>query len=221
MSSAVETVHLTHLLYGLRLMLARPFTNYASHDALVPLLRPKTVSPLCAVASEPFRHGAGGSCQLGRSFGPRRLPPCSHIVTRGKKTKTTVKLEDLPQGLIPLQPQHSPTATDKSTARDGEDASTAAADEEEGPAYPTVILQARRNMQKFSNCVLLTRVGGFYELYLEHAEEFAPLLNLKVAQKKTSAGPVPMVNILHSRPWRGNSLPLAHPICQLVSDFVA
>jgi len=49
-------------------------------------------------------------------------------------------------------------------------------------------------MQKFANCVLLTRVGGFYELYFEHAEEFAPLLNLKLASKKTSAGPVPMVS---------------------------
>lgn len=48
-------------------------------------------------------------------------------------------------------------------------------------------------MQKFDNCVLLTRVGGFYELYFEHAEEYGPLMNLKVAQKKTAAGPVPMV----------------------------
>ncbi|KAM5362578.1 hypothetical protein ACJZ2D_012490 [Fusarium nematophilum] len=33
---------------------------------------------------------------------------------------------------------------------------------------------------------------GFYELYFEHAEEYGPLLNLKVASKKTNAGPVPM-----------------------------
>ena len=47
-------------------------------------------------------------------------------------------------------------------------------------------------MQKFDKCVLLTRVGGFYELYFEHAEKYGPLLNIKVAQKKTSAGSVPM-----------------------------
>ncbi|KAJ2972903.1 hypothetical protein NQ176_g6891 [Zarea fungicola] len=47
-------------------------------------------------------------------------------------------------------------------------------------------------MDKFDNCVLLTRVGGFYELYFEQAEEYAPLLNIKLASKKTSAGPVPM-----------------------------
>jgi hypothetical protein len=83
-------------------------------------------------------------------------------------------LDDLPQGLVPLEPLPLP--------------------EEHIPAYPTVVLQARRNMRKFDGCVLLTRVGGFYELYFEHAEEYGPLLNLKVAQKKTSAGPVPMVN---------------------------
>ncbi|OKL56743.1 hypothetical protein UA08_07729 [Talaromyces atroroseus] len=47
-------------------------------------------------------------------------------------------------------------------------------------------------MEKFRNCVVLTRVGGFYELYFEQAEELAPLLNIKLASKKTNAGPVPM-----------------------------
>lgn len=94
---------------------------------------------------------------------------------RGKKTKTVVNLEDLPQGALPKDP----LLPDQDSSSE--------------PAYPTVVLQARRNMQKFDNCVLLTRVGGFYELYFEHADEFGPLLNLKVASKKTSAGPVPMV----------------------------
>ncbi|UNI14512.1 MutS protein 1 [Purpureocillium takamizusanense] len=101
------------------------------------------------------------------------LPASSRRQLRGKKTKTTVKLSELPQGAIRLE-----------TAQSHED--------DHGPAYPTVVLQARRNMQKFANCVLLTRVGGFYELYFEHAEELAPLLNLKLASKKTSAGPVSM-----------------------------
>jgi hypothetical protein len=96
---------------------------------------------------------------------------------RGKKTKTVVKLEDLPQGFI--------------------NAEKGLSLEDEGPnepAYPTVVMQARRNMQRFDNCVVLTRVGGFYEMYFEHAQEYGPLLNLKVASKKTSAGPVPMVS---------------------------
>lgn len=95
---------------------------------------------------------------------------------RGKKT-TVMKLADLPQGVIrsetlpPLEPE--PPAE---------------------PAYPTVMLQVLRNMKKFDNCVVLTRVGGFYELYFENAEECGPLLNLKVAQRKTAAGPVAMVS---------------------------
>ena len=84
-----------------------------------------------------------------------------------------MKLDELPQGVV-APPLSQPPQEDE-------------------PAYPTVVLQARRHMQKFDNCVLLTRVGGFYELYFDQAEEYGPLLNLKVAQKKTSAGPVSMV----------------------------
>lgn len=61
------------------------------------------------------------------------------------------------------------------------------------PLYPVVLAQVRSNMHKFENCVILTRVGGFYELYFEHAEEFGPRLNLKVATKQTTNGPVAMV----------------------------
>ncbi|KAI0176288.1 muts domain V-domain-containing protein [Hypoxylon sp. FL1284] len=111
------------------------------------------------------------SCKVARSS-PQRLQ------VRGKKTRSSMRLEDLPQGPIKLeqQPQHAEPEPEA----------------DEGPAYPTVVQQARRNMDKFENCVLLTRVGGFYELYFSQAEEYGPLLNLKVAQKRTSAGPVPM-----------------------------
>ncbi|RYP23316.1 hypothetical protein DL765_001225 [Monosporascus sp. GIB2] len=113
----------------------------------------------------------------------------TRVQPRGKKTRPRMRLEDLPQGLVgspaplpgPLPPEPG----------EGE-AEAEAEEQEQEPAYPTVVLQARRNMRKFENCVLLTRVGGFYELYFEHAEEYGPLLNLKVARKKTSAGPVPM-----------------------------
>ncbi|KAI0594459.1 muts domain V-domain-containing protein [Biscogniauxia sp. FL1348] len=109
------------------------------------------------------------------SFNPFPLAVAgSSIQTRGKKTKSSVSLKELPQGALEFTP----------LPEFDEDAG--------GPAYPTVVLQARRNMQKFEKCVLLTRVGGFYELYFEQAEEYAPLLNLKLAQKKTNAGPVPM-----------------------------
>ncbi|KAG0650690.1 hypothetical protein D0Z07_2435 [Hyphodiscus hymeniophilus] len=100
----------------------------------------------------------------------RTLPHHSSIPrpqNRGKTTKSTVTLDAPLQVATALAPLPS---------------------EDEGPAYPTVVLQARSHMLKFENCVLLTRVGGFYELYFEHADEFGPLLNLKVAQKKVNGG---------------------------------
>lgn len=94
----------------------------------------------------------------------------SRIQTRGKKTKASISLDDLPQGLLPLEPL--PLERD-----------------DPGPVYPTVVQQARNHMRKFDNCVLLTRVGGFYELYFEHAEEFGDLLGLKVVSRTPSSAP--------------------------------
>ncbi|KAL2694133.1 hypothetical protein Neosp_000703 [[Neocosmospora] mangrovei] len=110
---------------------------------------------------------------------------------RGKKT-TTIRLSDLPQGLI--QPTSPPPASSTSPTEPQDAVSPLPLPSlpQDPPAYPTVVLQARQNMDRFDNCVLLTRVGGFYELYFEHADEYGPLLNLKVASKKTNAGPVPM-----------------------------
>ena len=51
--------------------------------------------------------------------------------------------------------------------------------------YPPLLQGVRANMDKFTNCVVLTRVGNFYELYFEHADEYAPQLNIK----KTYRGP--------------------------------
>ncbi|KAL9121129.1 MAG: hypothetical protein Q9187_002311 [Circinaria calcarea] len=116
-----------------------------------------------------------GQCSASHSYRsllhliPRGFP----VQRRGVKSKATVLLDELPQGVLRAESKPSSTSDD-------------------GPAYPTVVQEARNNMRKFDNCVLLTRVGGFYELYLEHAEEYGPLLNLKVAQKKTTAGPVSM-----------------------------
>ena len=64
---------------------------------------------------------------------------------RGAKSKATIKLKDLPQGVLNAGPEALDPLDD-------------------GPAYPTVIQQARNNMRKFDSCVLLTRVGGFYEV---------------------------------------------------------
>ena len=95
------------------------------------------------------------------------------LQTRGAKTKSTKKLKDLQQGPLTAEPLPELEADD-------------------APQYPTVVQGAKNNMLKFSNCVVLTRVGNFYELYLEHAEQYAPLLNIKLASKKTNVGPVAM-----------------------------
>lgn len=92
---------------------------------------------------------------------------------RGRKSQASLNLEDPPQSSSPLAPLKL---------------------ELESPSYPTVIQQARNNMHKFENCVLLTRVGGFYEMYFEHAQQYGPQLNLKVADKPISGDRfVPMV----------------------------
>lgn len=72
-------------------------------------------------------------------------PVSAHLEhRRGAKTKSTLKLKDLPQGALKLEPYS-----------DGAD---------HAPQYPAVVQGHRNNMQKFKNCVVLTRVGGFYEV---------------------------------------------------------
>jgi hypothetical protein len=62
---------------------------------------------------------------------------------RAASSKTTLKLKDLPQGGIASQEQ--------------------LLDINDSPAYPAVVQGAKNNMLKFENCVVLTRVGNFYE----------------------------------------------------------
>lgn len=74
---------------------------------------------------------------------------------RGGKSKATLNFEELPQS--PLRGQESTGDL-----------------QDEGPAYPPVVQQAWNNMQKFEGCVVLTRVGNFYEVrrqYLEYASK--------------------------------------------------
>lgn len=65
----------------------------------------------------------------------------SVVCVRGAKRSSKLKLEELPQGTLPLDPLPS----------------------EIEPTYPPVIQQARANMNRFPHCVVITRVGGFYE----------------------------------------------------------
>ncbi|KAJ6627193.1 muts domain V-domain-containing protein [Mycena sp. CBHHK59/15] len=47
------------------------------------------------------------------------------------------------------------------------------------------------NLKKFPHCILLTRVGKFYESYFDQAYEVARLLNIKLAHRKWDGGMIP------------------------------
>jgi hypothetical protein len=76
----------------------------------------------------------------------------SNVQCRGAKKKATLTLDEIPQGVI------------ASTALPPQD--------DTEPEYPPLLQQVRNNMLKFSHCVLVTRVGGFYEV-LSDSLEFA------------------------------------------------
>ncbi|PIA92967.1 MutS protein 1 [Cercospora beticola] len=100
--------------------------------------------------------------------------------TRNAKTKSTIKASELTQGaLSPLPPDEVAVQPEKS--------------------YPTVLQQHLNNVRKFKDCVVLTRVGDFYEMYFDQVEQFAPLVNLKVAKRATTLGDVPMAGFQHTQ----------------------
>lgn len=106
-----------------------------------------------------------------RSKSPLCRPP--HSQQRGAKTTSRRKVKELQQGAIVADSLPDLPADDE-------------------PQYPTLLQEAKNNMAKFENCVLLTKVGNFYELYFEQADQYGPLMNLKVSSKKTKLGPVSM-----------------------------
>ncbi|CAJ0764745.1 9168_t:CDS:10, partial [Entrophospora sp. SA101] len=59
--------------------------------------------------------------------------------------------------------------------------------ERAGPELDTTIGRSVRLAQKeYPNCIILTRVGQFWELYFEQAEQIAPILDIKLAKRKFS-----------------------------------
>ena len=111
----------------------------------------------------------------------QRSPPWSSKFVwrsqlRGLKTKTTVQYDDTSSSLSNERPLE---------VADGGKAQ-----------YPPVVQQAADNMLKHKDCVLLTKVGSFYELYFHQAKKYAPLLNIKEAKRPNSA--VSMVIIQHN-----------------------
>lgn len=65
---------------------------------------------------------------------------------RGAKRKAVIDLNDIPQGAIDAGADGLPPQDDEESD------------------YPPLLQQVYNNMLKFSHCVVLTRVGGFYEV---------------------------------------------------------
>ena len=96
----------------------------------------------CQPKQSLLRYQARGGTQ---AWSPRRLPL---IVKRLATTRTTKRLKSLEQGLLASKPLPELEA-------------------EDAAQYPTVIQGARNNMIKFEKCLVLTRVGNFYEVRSE------------------------------------------------------
>lgn len=99
---------------------------------------------------------------------------------RTAKRKTTVSVDALPQGALPPLPKIE-------------------ADVPPEKAYPTVMQQHLNNVRKFNDCVVLTRVGDFYEMYFDQVDQYAPLVNLKKAKRTTALGDVAMAGFQHTQ----------------------
>ena len=85
-------------------------------------------------------------CHVNSSRWVPYLQAVTKIHGRGAKSRATIPLRDL---------QHDGNEVRQPLEESKDD----------GPGYPTVVQQARNNMRKFENCVLLTRVGSFYEVH--------------------------------------------------------
>lgn len=128
--------------------------------------------PLSAtrIPSTPFRPYTATVSLFPRSTRPFAKPraaqhvswPCLQVSQRrGAKRKTTLNLDEIQQG--PLQLEALPPQDDAV------------------PEYPPLLQQVRNNMLKFSHCVLLTRVGGFYEVLAQWAILTVALLKRRTA----------------------------------------
>lgn len=99
---------------------------------------------------------------------------------RGAKTRTVVKASSLPQGVLPPLPSDETDAIPPKQ-------------------YPTVLQQHLNNVNKYNGCIVLTRVGDFYEMYFDQVEQYAPLVNLKKAKRATSLGDVAMAGFQYGQ----------------------
>ena len=107
--------------------------------------RSKLRLPISTTLNRPIRRLGSTLCLANRWRRRPWLQPVIWKYKRGVKSKATVPLRELQQaGPESKQPLEE--------IRD------------DGSGYPAVVQQARGNMRKFENSVVLTRVGSFYEV---------------------------------------------------------
>lgn len=58
-------------------------------------------------------------------------------------------------------------------------------------SLPPALKYVRDVMDKYEGHVVITQIGSFYELYFEHATNYAPKLNITLTSKETTNGRVP------------------------------
>jgi hypothetical protein len=212
-----SSVPFDDLLHGSNFIPAKPSSLVEERDEIkagpidISISSSEDVEDISHIVKAPRSFGPGSPESLSKD--DLQHPVESEEIQKTKRTRkiSSVRHESLSQGLINLDESGSlisgvtpiiPEPNEPAKKSDGSAQNLHQGlislepleFEDEPPSYPTVVMQARKNMQKFENCVVITRVGGFYELYFDHADEFGPLLGLKVSHKKTNAGPVSMVS---------------------------
>ncbi|KAG9013654.1 DNA mismatch repair ATPase msh1 [Tulasnella sp. 427] len=120
-----------------------------------------------------------------------------------RKTRVKKRFSDLPvsfggeggvvAALDPDWRQDAKARTDLAPTLIPSDVKATAA-QPSGPNLPKTQLATDiiENLAKFPHCILLTRVGNFYESYFDQATEVAELLTIKLTTRSWGGGRVPM-----------------------------
>ena len=64
-------------------------------------------------------------------------------------------------------------------------------------ALSPTMQQYRDTMKEYPDAIVLLRLGDFYEIFFEDAEEAAALLDLTLTSRGSSGGKIPMCGVPH------------------------
>ncbi|RDB28400.1 MutS 1, partial [Hypsizygus marmoreus] len=116
---------------------------------------------------------------------------------RGRKPKVQATLDSV-DSRLPQTTKRIPAIATHLNLRKRPDAlqqqvpSRSPKEDESGQPQGLLAREVLENLKKFPNCLLLTRVGQFYESYFDQATEIAHLLNIKLTTRKWDGGRIPM-----------------------------